>query len=103
MSARLENQHRSFGRHLRAEGRSERTVTVCGQAIRFYGEWLVAQGRAARLAQLTDRQEMSTVCTRYKGLQRFCGWLVAEGEIAANPMAGLEPPNAHAGAGPRAD
>ena len=108
MSARLEDLQRSFGRHLRAEGRSERTVTIYGQAIRFYGEWLVAQGRPATLeelnraavrewlAQLTERQELSTVRTRHKGLQRFCGWLVAEGEIAANPMAGLEAPTAHA-------
>ena len=38
MSARLEDLQRSFGRHLRAEGRSERTVTMYGQAIRFYGD-----------------------------------------------------------------
>ena len=77
MSAHLEDLHRSFARHLRAEGRSERTVR----------EWL---------AQLTDRQELSAVRTRHKGLQRFCGWRLAEGEIGANPMAGLGVPNAHA-------
>jgi len=48
------------------------------------------------LAQLTDRRELSTVRTRHKGLQRFCGWLVAEGEIDANAMAGLEAPSANA-------
>ena len=47
MSARLEDLQRSFARHLRAEGRSERTVTIYGQAIRFYGDWLAAQGRPA--------------------------------------------------------
>jgi hypothetical protein len=35
---RLEDLQRSFGRHLRAEGRSARTVTMNGQAIRFYGD-----------------------------------------------------------------
>ena len=32
--------------------------------------------------------------TRYKGLHRFCSWLVAEGELEENPLAGLEPPTA---------
>lgn len=102
--SRLDDLQRSFGRHLRAEGRSERTVTIYGQAVRFYADWLQAQGRkptvdelnraAIRewLAQLTDRNALSTVRTRYKGLHRFCGWLVDEGELTAHPMTGLEPP-----------
>jgi len=106
MASRLSDLQASFARHLRAEGRSERTVTIYGQAIRFYSQWLAAQGRAATLeeldraairewlAQLTDRNEMSTVRTRHKGLMRFCGWLVAEGELGANPMTGLEAPTA---------
>jgi site-specific recombinase XerD len=108
MSARLEDLQRSFAVTCAAEGRSERTVTIYGQAIRFYRNWLAAHGRPATLdeltraamrewlAQLCGPSELSTVCTRHKGLQRFCGWLVAEGEIDANPMAGLEAPSAHA-------
>jgi len=106
MANRLEDLHRSFGRHLRAEGSSPRTVTIYGQSVRFFSEWLAAQGRTATLeelnraairewlAQLTERNEMSTVRTRYKGLHRFCGWLVAEGELTANPMDGLDAPTA---------
>ena len=30
--------------------------------------------------------------TRYRGLFRFCGWLVDEEEITANPMKALSPP-----------
>jgi len=37
---------------------------------------------------------VSTVRTRWKGLHRFCSWLVAEGELAANPMDGLTAPTA---------
>ena len=37
---------------------------------------------------------MSTVRTRWKGLHRFCSWLVAEGELSANPMDGLTAPTA---------
>lgn len=83
-------------------------MIIYGQSIRFYSEWLAAQGRSATLAeldraairewlaQLTERNELSTVATRYRGLHRFCGWLVAEGELADNPMGGLSKPTAPA-------
>jgi len=104
----LEDLSRSFARHLRAEGKAVRTAVIYGQAVTFYSRWLVEQGREATvaelnraavrewLAQLAERQEFSTVRTRYKGLHRFCSWLVAEGEIETNPLAGLEPPVAQA-------
>lgn len=104
MSARLQDLQASFGRHLRAEGRADRTVILYGQAIRFFSQWLIDQGRepvvaeltraAVRewLAQLADVQEPSTVKTRYRGLFRFCGWLVDEDELDDNPMKTLSPP-----------
>lgn len=104
--SRLEDLHRSFGRHLRAEGRSERTVAIYGQSITFFSRWLVAHGReptvaelnraAIRewLADLADIREASTVRTRHKGLHRFCRWLVDEEELEKDPMAGLAPPSA---------
>jgi len=105
MAERLDDLAASFWRHLRAEGRSERTAIIYGQAIRFHGAWLAAQGRPATadelsrsairawLAELADLHEPSTVRTRYKGLRRFCRWLVAEGELDTDPMAGLEVPH----------
>lgn len=108
MAELLEDLSRSFARHLRAEGKAERTAVIYGQSVTFFGRWLVAQGReptldglsraAVRewLAGLTEHNELSTVRTRYKGLHRFCSWLVAEGEIDANPLAGLEAPTAPA-------
>ena len=104
MPERLEDLSRSFARHLRAEGKAPRTAVIYGQAVTFFSRWLVDQGREAIveeltraavrewLAQLAERHELSTVRTRYKGLHRFCSWLVDEGEMAANPLAGLEPP-----------
>ncbi len=104
----MEDLARSFARHLRAEGKAPRTAVIYGQSVRFFSDWLGAQGReptldelsraAVRewLATLADSREASTVRTRYKGLHRFCSWLVAEGEIEANPMSGLEPPVAQA-------
>ena len=103
MPARLQDLHRSFARHLRAEGRSDRTVVIYGQAITFFSRWLEAQGRAATveeltraairewLAQLADVNEAATIKTRYRGLFRFCGWLVDEGEIEEHPMKTPEP------------
>ncbi len=104
MSARLEDLHRSFARHLRAEGKSDRTITIYGQAITFFSKWLEAQGRPADLdelnrpairewlAQLAEVNEPSTVKTRYRGLFRFCGWLVDEDELTEHPMKTLSPP-----------
>jgi site-specific recombinase XerD len=104
MSSRLDDLHRSFARHLRAEGASDRTITIYGQAITFFGRWLVEQGReptidelnraAIRewLAQLADVHEASTVKTRYRGLYRFCRWLVDEEELSEHPMSTLKPP-----------
>jgi site-specific recombinase XerD len=104
MVSRLEDLHRSFARHLRAEGLADRSITIYGQAITYFSRWLEAQGRAATLdeftrpairewlAQLADRLEPGTVKTRYRGLFRFAGWLVDEEELAENPMRTLSPP-----------
>jgi site-specific recombinase XerD len=108
MPERLDDLARSFARHLRAEGKAPRTAVIYGQAVTFYGRWLLEQGREATvdelsraavrewLAQLAERHELSSVRTRYKGLHRFCSWLVAEGELAENPLAALDPPMAQA-------
>lgn len=103
-TARLDDLHKSFARHLRAEGAADRTLTIYGQSVRFFSQWLEQQGRqpvldelnrpAIRewLAQLADVNEPSTVKTRYRGLFRFCGWLVDEEELPAHPMKTLSPP-----------
>lgn len=78
MSTRLEYLLRSIARHLRAEGRSDRTVIIYGQAITFFSRWLEAQGRDATveeltrvairewLAHLSDINEASTVDTGHE-------------------------------------
>jgi site-specific recombinase XerD len=107
-TGRLNDLQRSFARHLRAEGRAPRTAEIYDQSIRHFSRWLAEQDRPATLdelnraairewlAQLAESHEASTVRTRYKGLHRFCGWLVDEGELDAHPMAKLEPPTAKA-------
>jgi site-specific recombinase XerC len=44
------------------------------------------------LAVLSDTHERGRVKVRYRGLFRFCSWLVDEGEITTNTMATLSPP-----------
>lgn len=102
--ASLDDLGRSFARHLRAEGRSPATVRLYDQSVRFFGDWLEAQGRPRRVDELTRRaavdwladlretHEPTTVRTRYRGLHRFAGWAAAEGEMPANPLAGLNVP-----------
>lgn len=101
MAERLQDLGASFARHLRAEGRAERTIVIYGQSVRFFSEWLENQGRPATLdeftraairewlAQLRDTNEPTTVKTRYRGLFRFAGWLVDEDELDDNPMKSL--------------
>lgn len=108
MAEYLQDLAASFGRHLRAEGVSDRTVVLYNQSIKQFSAWLVANDRepvltemnrgAIRewLAQLADVREAGTVRMRYRGLFRFCGWLLDEGEIDEHPMKTLTPPVAKA-------
>jgi hypothetical protein len=62
-----------------------------GQALTFFSRWLESQGRKAALDQvnraairewlagLSEDHEPGTVKVRYRGLYRFCGWLLDEG------------------------
>lgn len=104
MAARLQDLQQSFLRELAAEQRSPNTLRLYGQAVTFFSRWLETQGRTATLdelnraairewlAVLSDTQEPGTVKVRYRGLYRFCSWLVNEDELPANPMANLSPP-----------
>ncbi len=104
MAVELRDLGASFARYLRAERKAAGTVRLYGQAVEFYARWLEAQGKDATLDHLTRREiidwlaglnevhEASTVRTRYRGLFRFAGWLVAEEEIGANPMVGVALP-----------
>ena len=95
----------SFRRELRRLKRAERTQILYLQAIRFFVDWLEAQGRpatldqftrhavAAWLAELGERVDVETVRTRQRGLRRFGRWLVAEGELDKAPTDGMEMPS----------
>lgn len=104
MAVELRDLGASFARYLRAERKAAGTVRLYGQSVEFYSRWLEARGKPATLDHLTRREivdwlaelnearEASTVRTRYRGLFRFCGWLVAEDEISTHPMTGVDLP-----------
>ncbi len=101
---RIDDLAAVFSRHLRAEGCAPRTVVLYNQAISQLSTWLTEHERPltaesltrrtleAFLADLADRVGPNTVATRYRALRRFCRWLAAEGEIAANPLEGTRAP-----------
>lgn len=104
-SPQIDDLAASFRRSLRAARKADRTIHLYGQSIRFFCDWLAAQGRPATLDQLTrhtivawmehlaDRgNEPSTMATRLRGLRRFSRWLVTEGELDRAPTEGIELP-----------
>jgi site-specific recombinase XerD len=104
MPERLDDLLASFRRALRADLKAERSLRAYSQPVTYFARWLVAQGRPptaeqltrraveAWLAGLADSRAPGTVRTYFKGLHRFCGWLVEEGELDRSPLAGMHPP-----------
>jgi site-specific recombinase XerD len=106
----LESLRGSFNRSLRVEGKADRTLVLYGQSITYFSQWLAQRGRPADLSSL-DRDTVlqwfdylrsrglttGTIRTRWRGLRRFVNWLLAEGIIGTDPLAGIvidkpEPP-----------
>lgn len=104
MSPGLQALGASFARALKADGKAERTRVLYLQSIRYYSQWLEANGHTPTLDNLTrdllrgwfgelnETRRPATVATRFRGMRRFCGWLVAEDELDTNPMRGLSQP-----------
>jgi site-specific recombinase XerD len=95
----------SFRRTLRAEDKSERTVKSCTEAVRLFTDFPAERGHPLTVEAITrddvrafiadqlDRWKPLTALNRYRGLQAFFKWAVAEGEMDASPMAGMNPPH----------
>jgi len=94
----------SFRRTLRAEDKSERTVKSYTEAVSLLTDFLAQRGHlltvtAIRrddvrdfIADQLERWKPATALNRYRSLQAFFKWCVAEGELDASPMAGMKPP-----------
>jgi site-specific recombinase XerD len=93
---------RSFARHLRAENRSDNTVTKYLAGARQAEAFLHARGKTltdasradleAFLGELLAHRTASTAATYYKVLRILYGWLEEEDEIDHNPMVRMKPP-----------
>jgi site-specific recombinase XerD len=105
VAERLEDLLASWRRSLRAADKAERTVVIYAQSVRFFTDWLTAHDRPATLDELTRHaiagwladladagQSTNTLATRFRGMRRFCRWLVTEGELPRSPMEGMEQP-----------
>ena len=94
----------SFRRALIAENKSPRTVQTYLDSVTRFRDYLVAENlpvavRAVRrehveafITDLLARFKPATASVRYRALQTFFKWLVAEGELEASPMERMRPP-----------
>jgi site-specific recombinase XerC len=102
MAESLESLRASFNRSLRVEGKADRTLVLYGQSITYFSAWLAQRGQAPDVSSL-DRDTVlqwldflrhrglttGTIRTRWRGLRRFTNWLLAEGIIRTDPLAGI--------------
>lgn len=97
----LDDEVRSWMKFLASERKSPRTVRLYADAVRYYADWCVHSGHDVALTRATlvdylghsaETVKPGTALTRFKHLRAFCSFLVAEGDVATSPMAGLKPP-----------
>jgi site-specific recombinase XerD len=96
--------NRSFRRTLEAENKSARTMQAYTDAVRLLAAYCQAHGQPllagelrrdhiqAFIADQLVRWKPATAHNRYRGLQAFFKWAVAEGDLEASPMDGMRPP-----------
>ena len=95
---------KSFARSIRAEYLSPQTVTAYLGAVARFADFLTDKGMPSDVANVKQehveafiedrlaRWRPATANHSYRGLLRFFGWLVEEGEIKDSPMARMKPP-----------
>jgi integrase/recombinase XerD len=89
---------------LKAERKSPGTIRTYTDGVTKFFRWCEASGRAPELSRvavqafladlLDEGMEGNTARSRDLALKRYAAWLVDEGELSANPLAGLKPPKA---------
>lgn len=88
--------------HLSAERKSVQTRKTYGDGVRAFLRWCEATGRSPVLdrptvnafvsALLDGGAQASTARSRQLAVRRFSAWLAEEGEIAADQLVNLKPP-----------
>jgi site-specific recombinase XerD len=91
--------------HLRAKGRSRRTIDSYLSAAEVFCDYLGEHNMPTEvttvkrthieqhLAQMHERVAPATVAKHYRSLQQLFRWLVQDGELALSPMTGMTAPN----------
>jgi site-specific recombinase XerD len=94
----------SFLRHLKAENKSENTITAYRYAasglVLFLGQNGMPTTAAdvrrehveAHIAELLEHRSPATANQRFRSLQQLFKWLREEGEITESPMVHMSPP-----------
>jgi site-specific recombinase XerD len=92
----------SFELACRAQRLAPATIRNYGDGVRSYLAWCDFGGYPPRLDKaqaqawivdlLDGGAQAATAHARLKGLRRFTAWLVAEGELQDDPLAGMKPP-----------
>jgi site-specific recombinase XerD len=94
----------SFSRHLRAKNRSPRTVQSYNETVEQFAAFLAERGMPTSVASirrehveswiesLLERFRPATAAVRFRSLQQFFRWLLAEGEIERDPMERMSAP-----------
>jgi site-specific recombinase XerD len=98
----------SFGRSLRADERAPSTVRAYVDAAERFASFAAGAGFPGDLGGISPahveafianqlaQHSVSTAATRFRCLQQFFGFAVAEGVLVVSPMAGLSAPKAEA-------
>lgn len=100
MTSPGERTIRSWERSLRGRNLSDRTIETYTDSAKQLLDWIDAEDViessradiAGFMVHLIETRSASTASVRYRALQQLFKWLVTEGEMEADPMAGTRPP-----------
>ena len=92
----------SWALHLRAERKSPQTVKTYTDGVKRFLDWCERTHTEPAITRITvnafiaaildEGAEAATARSRQLSMRRFSAWLADEGELAADPLAGLKPP-----------
>jgi site-specific recombinase XerD len=99
----MEHLIRDWKSSLRAANRSPKTIETYTESARAFAAWAKGEGLTdvalvrrrhveGFIAWLLDNRSPATASVRFRALQQWFPWLVAEEEIGADPMVGMTPP-----------
>lgn len=104
-AANLATLSQSFERSLRAQNKSPKTIYAYCGAVELFADFLKRKKRSTTigairradvesfLADQLARSRPATANQRYRSLQTFFKWCVAEEEIERSPMENMKPPS----------